>query len=352
MPYRHSLSQVGYRMSAQNTPDQSYPAPCKRCGGALYQHADLCPYCGVPAPLATPAHARLAGADGPLHRPLQADTQRKLAVQKLASPNTPVPQLGHVPVSASVGSRGLLTRGLIVLGVVILGYGGYTLLRDHHTSTPAYDEQDTRSTAGSIAPYTPDQTTNTRASTGAINSSAVPTPVVAPPVVVPHYRDLPESLRAAHTYADAHDLSGAQAALNAAFSMEPDNADARTVQSELRPLEQRRDAALQTANVCMKDHLWGCVQHSASDALAIDNGSPQAKSLLQQAIVATGWAPLGSHAAPPPKAAPVAQVPQPSQPAPATQVAPAAPGGVDAQVRAISESGWRNSPASAAAPAH
>jgi hypothetical protein len=163
---------------------------------------------------------------------------------------------------------------------------------------------------------------------------------------------LPESLRAAHTYADAHDLSGAQAALNAAFSMEPDNADARTVQSELRPLEQRRDAALQTANVCMKDHLWGCVQHSASDALAIDNGSPQAKSLLQQAIVATGWAPLGSHAAPPPKAAPVAQVPQPSQPAPATQVAPAAPGGVDAQVRAISESGWRNSPASAAAPAH
>lgn len=353
---RHSLSQMGHSMSTQSTPGQSFPAPCKRCGGALYQHADLCPYCGAAHPLATPAHARFGGADGPLHRPLQTGAQPEPAVPKLASPDTPIPPLSHLPLGAPLVSHWLLTRGLIALGVVVLAYGGYTLLSDRHTSAPAYDEQDTKSTAGSIAPYAADQTSNTRASTGTVNTSAPPAPAAVQPVVVPHYRDLPDSLRAAHQHADAHDLSGAQAAVNAALSMDPDNADARAIQRELAPLEQRRDAALQTANVCIKDRLWNCVEHSASDALAIDSGSPAARSLLQRAIVETGWAPLGGRAAPPAK---TARVPQPPQPAPATQVAPptaaapAAPAAdsVDAQVRAITQSGWRNSPASAAAPA-
>jgi hypothetical protein len=342
-------------MSAQNTPGQSFPASCKRCGGTLYQHADLCPYCGASHPLATPAHASFAGADSPLRRPRQADTPPEPATPHLASPDTPVPTLIHLPVEAPAGSRWIITRGLIALGVAILGYGGYLLMGDLYTDTPVHVEQDTKSTAGSIAPYAPNQTANTPATTAAVNPPAMPTPAVVKPVVVPHYRDLPESLRAAHARADAHDLSGAQTAVSAAIAMEPGNADARAVQSELTPLEQRRDAALQTANVCIKDHLWNCVEHSASDALAIDNGSAEAKSLLQQAIVQTGWAPLGGHGTPPPK---VAQVPQPPQSAPVTQVAPAAPAApatssVDAQLRAIAQSGWRNSPASsAAAPAH
>jgi hypothetical protein len=346
-------------MSAQNTPDQSFPAPCKRCGGALYQHADLCPYCGAAHPLAAPARGHFTGSDGPLHRPLRAGAQSEPAAPNLASPDTPIPPLDQLPLGTSVGARWLLTRGLVVLGVVILGYVGYTLLSDHHTSTPVYDEQDTKSTTGSIAPYTPDQNTNTRTTTAAVTPSiapsTAPTPTPAPTQapaqpVVPHYRDVSESLRAAHTYAAAHDLSSAQAALGAAFSLEPDNADAHAIQSQLTPLEQRRDAALQTANVCLKDHLWNCVAHSASDAIAIDSGSVQARSLLQQAIVETGWTPLGNHAAPPSK---VSQVPLPPLPAPAAQVAPAAPApdSVDAQVRAIAQSGWRNSPASAAAPA-
>ncbi len=167
-------------MSAQNTPDQSFPAPCKRCGGALYQHADLCPYCGASHPLATPAPCALCGCGWPAApsaaggHPTQAGHAATRFTEYTGSSTRSC--AGRVP---PVGSRGLLTRGLIVLGVVILGYGGYTLLGDHHTSTPAYDEQDTQSTAGSIAPYTPDQTTNTRASTGAINPSAVPTPAVA-----------------------------------------------------------------------------------------------------------------------------------------------------------------------------
>lgn len=343
-------------MSTQSTSGQNFPAPCKRCGGALYQHADLCPYCGAAHPLAAPAHARFA-PDSPLHRPLQTDPQTPPGSPDLASPETPIPPLIHLPMGTPVGSRWLITRGLIALGVVVLGYGGYALLGDRHTDAPGYDAQDSRSTAGSIAPYAPDQTANTQAGTGAVNTSATPTAparAAIQPVNVPHYRDLADSLRAAHRHTESHDLSGAQAAVNAALSMEPGNADARAVQNQLTPLEQRRDAALQTANVCVKDHLWNCVEHSARDALSMDSGSPEAKSLLERAIVETGWVPLGGHVAPP------ARVAQPSRPQPAapavaaTQVTPAAPapGSVDAQVRAIAQSGWRSSPASAAAPAH
>ncbi|SDH89116.1 zinc ribbon domain-containing protein [Paraburkholderia phenazinium] len=342
-------------MSTQSTSGQSFPAPCKRCGGALYQPADLCPYCGAPHPLAAPAHARFPGADGPLHRPVAADGHGEPATPNLASPDTPIPPLSHLPLGTPVGSRWLLTRGLIALGVLILAYGAYSLLGDHHTAPAAYDEQDTKSTTGTIAPYTPQPAANGAAGAHAANRSAATPPAVVQPVVVPHYRDLAESLHAARAHEDAHDLSGAQAAVNAAFLMEPDSADAKTIQQELTPLEQRRDAALQTAQVCIKDHLWNCVAHSASDALAIDNGSPEAKTLLQQAIVQTGWAPLGSHNTPVARNAQVPQPPPSSQAAPFVTAKPAAPapGSLDAQARAIAQSGWRNAPAAgtAATPA-
>ena len=99
------------------------------------------------------------------------------------------------------------------------------------------------------------------------------------------------------------------------------------------------------------------MEHSASDALAVDNGSPEAKTLLQQAIVETGWVPLGGHAAPAAKTVPLpSQVPQPpqsAQTAPIVTATPAAPApdSIDAQERAIAQSGWRTTPASAAAPA-
>lgn len=334
-------------MSTQSTSGQTFPAPCKRCGGALYQPADLCPYCGAPHPLAAPAHGHFPGAEGPLHRPVSTDGRGDPRTPNLASPDTPIPPLSHLPLGAPLGSRWLLTRGLIALGVLILGYGAYSLLGDHHTAPVTYDEQDAKSTAGAIAPYTPAPTANGGAGARAANRSAATAPAVAQPVVVPHYRDLSESLHAARAHEDAHDLSGAQAAINAAVQMEPDSADAQMIQHELTPLEQRRDAALQTAHVCIKDHLWNCVAHSASDALAIDNGSPEAKTLLQQAIVETGWAPLGSHNA---------RVPQPppsAQAAPFVTAKPGAPtpGGLDAQARAIAQSGWRNSPAAGMATA-
>ena len=352
-------------MSTQTTSGQSFPAPCKRCGGLLYQPADLCPYCGTRHPLAAPSPMRFTGAHGVLHPPMQTDADLESAAPELASPETPIPPLNHLPLGAPVGLRWLLTRGLIALVVLMLGYGVYALFGDHRTAPPAYDEQDTKSTAGSIAPYTPDQAANSHVNAGTPNASVTPPRAVVAPVVVPHYRDLPESLRAAHSHEDAHDLSGAQAAVNAALSMDPANADALQVQHDLTPLEQRRDAALQTAHVCIKDRLWNCVEHSASDALAVDSSNPEAKSLLQQAIVETGWAPLGGHAAPatktaqlPARAAPqVPQVPQPPRsaqtvPIVTTTPADAAANSVDAQERAIAQSGWRTTPASAAAPAH
>jgi hypothetical protein len=345
-------------MSTQSTSGQSFPAPCQRCGGALYQPADLCPYCGTPHPLAAPAHARFPGADGPLHRPHPADGHADPVAPNLASPDTPIPPLSHLPLGAPLGSalnsRWLLTRGLIALGVVILGYGAYSLLGDHHSAQFTYDEQDTKSTTGTIAPYTAQPAATDGAGAHAGNRPAATPPAVVQAAAAPHYHDLSESLHAARAYEDAHDLSNAQAAVNAAFLMEPDSADAQMIQHELTPLEQRRDAALQTAHVCIKDHLWNCVEHSASDALAVDSGSPEARTLLQQAIVQTGWAPLGSHGAALARNAPVPQPPPSSQAAPFVTEKPSspAPGSLDAQARAIAQSGWRNAPASGAPPAH
>jgi len=354
-------------MSTQTTHGQSFPAPCKRCGGALYQPADVCPYCGASHPLGESPRTHFVPADGPGHHPLGPKPHPESVTPNLASPDTPIPPLSRPQVGAGIGSRWLLTRGLIGLVVVLLGYGGYALLGEHHSATPADDEQDTKMTAGTIAPYAPDTSANPGSANAAANPSAAPTQPIPQASAVPHYRDLPESLHAARARREANDLSGAQAAVNAALSMEPGNADAQTIQHELTPLEQRRDAALQTAQGCSKDHLWTCVAHSASDALAIDSGSAAAKSLLARAIVETGWAPLGSHAAPTARPAPATQAATAAPVAPVAPVAPIAPanpaagpaaGSVDAQVRAIAESGWRNSstagtkPASGAPPAH
>jgi hypothetical protein len=354
-------------MSAQTTPGHTFPAPCKRCGGALYQPADLCPYCGATHPLDEPPSARFVPAGDPAHHPLSPDPHPEPMTPNLASPDTPIPPLIRAPLGSGIGSRWLLTRGLIGLVVVLLGYGGYALLGDHHSATPSDDEQDAKTTAGPIAPYTagisPGTPVNTKSadapSTSAGPPQAAPQPVAAPPVA--HYRDLAESLHAARARREANDLSGAQAAVNAAFSMESSNADAQMIQHELTTLEQRRDAALQTAQVCIKDHLWNCVAHSASDALAIDSGSAEAKTLLARAIVETGWAPLGRHTAQAPRTAAALHATQAAPPVPVTPdkpAAPPAPDSVDAQARAIAESGWRNSattgtkPASAAAAAH
>ncbi len=384
-------------MSTQTTPHQSFPAPCKRCGGALYQHADRCPYCGTTHPLddrpLAPFGASAAAATataGAQHHPFGPDTQTDGAPPDLASPDTPIPPLGHGSPGSTNGTRTLVTRGLIGIVVLMLGYGAYTLFGGH-SSAPADNEEDTQSTGGTVAAYTPGSSSNT-SSGGSIHAqphaggtnqpanNAAPAPqVVVQPAPVPHYRDLSESLHAARVHRDANDVSGAQAAVNAAFAMQANSADAQLIQHELAPLEQRRNAALQTALVCVKDNLWNCVEHSARDALAIDTGSVEAKALLERAIVETGWAPLRNKPAPVAHAAPVTQAAgtqtllpplpplppaaaQPAPAAPAAKVAPTAPAdstapttpaanSVDAQERAIAQYGWKDSPAPGTPPA-
>ena len=383
-------------MSTQTTPHQSFPAPCKRCGGALYQEADRCPYCGAAHPLDDPpdapfgsaaaAAAAAATAAGPQRHPFGPKAQTDGAPSDLASPDTPIPPLGHAFPGSTNGTRWLFARGLIAVVVLMLGYGAYTLFGGH-ASTPSDTEEDTQSTGGTVAGYAPGTSaiTSSSGSTNALPhpgapNSAPPSPQVAvQPPPLPHYRDLSDSLRAARARREVNDVSGAQAAVNAAFAMQANSADAQMIQHELTPLEQRRDAAIQTAQVCIKDNLWNCVEHSASDALAVDTGSVEAKALLERAIVQTGWAPIHNKAAPVARAAPAAQAagttpPLPQLPplppaAPAAQatqgatatppatVAPA-PNSVEAQERAIAQFGWKNSaapgtpPASGAAAAH
>lgn len=293
-------------MSTQTTPHQSFPAPCKRCGGALYQDADRCPYCGATHPLDGQPDARSgsSAAAGPQRHPFGPETQTHGAPPDLASPDTPIPPLGHAFPGSINGTRRLFTRGLIAVVVLMLGYGAYTLF-GAHTTTPSDNEEDTQSTGGTVAGYAPGTSssgsTNVLRHPGTANrtaNGAPPSPQVAvQPPPVPHYRDLSESLHAARARRAANDLSGAQAAVNAAFAMQANSADAKMIQHELTPLEQRRDAALQTAQVCIKDNLWNCVAHSASEALAVDTGSAEAKTLLERAIVETGWAPIRNKAA-------------------------------------------------------
>jgi hypothetical protein len=50
------------------------------------------------------------------------------------------------------------------------------------------------------------------------------------------------------------------------------------------------DASLSRARACAAASHWSCVLDAASGALAIQEGNPEAQSLLQRAIVHGGWA--------------------------------------------------------------
>lgn len=119
-----------------------------------------------------------------------------------------------------------------------------------------------------------------------------------PPPVVQHYRDLSEALRAAHAGLAHNSLAEAKSALSDAMSIEPNNADAAQIQGEIGDREKRRDAALNVASNCAKDKQWSCVREHAAHALAIDVSSADAQSLLERVILSTGWKPLASAAAP------------------------------------------------------
>jgi len=286
-------------MSAQITRDQSFPTPCKRCGGVLYQHVDFCPYCGTDRPLETVARTR---------------PDATLRAVGPAAPATPVPV---APAALSTGeaaatdqppvkpdyrddsaierqspfwhtTQWIVAKGLLLLAfIVALGYAAYVLLGENRKPESAPDDQIASSSGGSISPYSTQQTNAVPPAADARTPSPAPKPRV-----MPQFKDVPDSLRAARASLAQNNLSDAKAATNAALAREADNEDARDLQRDIAAREQRRDTALQGADRCASERAWGCVQRQASDALAIDSSSARAQSLLERAILSTGWTPL------------------------------------------------------------
>ena len=154
--------------------------------------------------------------------------------------------------------------------------------------------QDARTATGTIAPYAPAQPTNQAAavkpaipSNAAKAAPAILATPIAPPLppepvkpAAPQFRDAAQALQAARLAFRANDLSAAQAALGAAQTLQPGNADAQSLLTELKPLAARRDAALQAAQLCASQQSWSCARQHANEALAIDTGNDTAKTIL------------------------------------------------------------------------
>lgn len=375
-------------MSTQSTPGQSFPTPCKRCGGALYPPDDTCPWCGASHAVAYGVRLKPQGHALPPDNPTAHapdPVQPAAHMPPMMLPDTPIPPLSMpVPLWKSAG-KWIFSRGIVlVVFVVALAYSGYTLFGDHKTDNSA-DEPAAKSATGTIVPYeapaasapapqavasiapTPVPTpmpvpapspapAPARAKSPALPStSAVPAPAPAPVVLPPlpprvatRHRSVPESLQAARAGLQSNDLSGAQAALSDVLAAEPDNADARLMQQDLLQRTMKRDNALRNASVCATDRLWSCVRHNATDALAIDSTNPNVKALLERAIREAGW---NSPALPTARGG--AQATAPTATARANVPAPTARGNVPATTaRAnVAPRVARQAPAPAPAPA-
>lgn len=194
-------------------------------------------------------------------------------------------------------------------------------------------------------------------------ATATPAPTVsvmpsAPARPAPQFRDVSQALQAARVAFRANDLSSAQAALAAAQSLQPGNADAQHLADEMRPLAVRRDNALQAAQACVAQQTWPCARQHANEALAIDGGNDAAKLILERVIRETGWAPLPPHASAAPhggQALAPAQAQPAAAPAPAAQLrAPLPANGrtiiAAVRQRAVTDAGWTHAPSNGAAP--
>ncbi|MEM5345570.1 hypothetical protein [Paraburkholderia azotifigens] len=365
-------------MSAETSPAQGFPTPCTRCGGVLYQHVDFCPYCGADHPL-EPVQRKRAGTQlravdtqSPAPVGIAADfaAEGGAGISPLVSPDIPIPPLDLSQPLWQTAGRWIFTKGVVLLlFIAALGYAGYLLLGDNHRQDSGSDEptNSASTSGGSISPYTPPPAARNVPSTNVTNVPVSKTPaasvaVIAPvapiappkPRAMPRYRDVPDALRAARTGLAHNSLADAKAALSDAISIEPNNTEALQMQSDLKDRENKRDVALGAANSCAKDKLWSCVRDRASQALAIDVSSVDAQTLLERVILSTGWKPLTgatSSSSPSPRAAATTTTANTAANSSTTNTASgnaaSAGGSIDAQMRAIRESGWKQKPASA-----
>src|SRR5262249_31908827 len=150
----------------------------------------------------------------------------------------------------------VLTKGLLLVAFIIaLGYAAYLLLGENKKPESTPDDQFASTSGGSISPYSSQQQANAMPP----GADGRPPPAVPKPRVMPQFKDVPDSLRAARARLAENNLSDAKAATNAALAREADNEDARDLQREIAAREQRRDTALQSADRCASERSWGCV---------------------------------------------------------------------------------------------
>jgi hypothetical protein len=287
-------------MSAQIAHEQSFPASCKRCGGVLYDFVDFCPYCGTGRPLDTVTLGTFpkatlsalgptaAAPPVPATAGLSSDGESaaELAAAYADYPSD-FPPTRETPFWHP--GRWVFTKGfLLILFIIPIGYAAYLLFGEGRKPAPMINDQGVHETAGSISSPSAPQQANT-----APPAAETPPPAAAQATQeTSQFKDLPESLRAARASLAENNLTGAEAADNAALARDANNEDARAIQRDLQARQQRRDRALQIADRCAGEGTWSCAQLEASEALAIDSSSQHAQSLMEQAIVAKGWTPL------------------------------------------------------------
>ncbi|MFM0019722.1 zinc ribbon domain-containing protein [Paraburkholderia azotifigens] len=339
----------------------------------LYQHVEFCPYCGADHPLERTQRRRngtqLRAVETQPPAPEEVHTAEPVGLPSLASPEPPISPLEEPPPLRQSAGRWIATKGIVLLlFIVALGYAGYLLLGDNHRQDTATEEatNSASTSGGSISPYTAPQSARNTPTANVTNvpaAKAPPAPIAPPrPRVAQHYQNVADALRAARTALARNNLAEAQSALSDALSVESGNTDAIQMQSDLKDRENKRDVALGAATTCAKDKQWGCVRERAAQALAIDVSSVDAQALLERMILTTGWKPLAGAAASAPRAGTpqananantnVAPAPAPAMPSnntattnttatpPATNTA----SGIEAQMRAIRESGWKQAP--------
>jgi hypothetical protein len=325
---------------------RSPTSSCRRCGTALGEPVAFCPYCGIDHPLAAPGETAPAAQPSVATAAMQAAQHAVLG----AAASTHTPYADTLASLESAGdtprkSRWGFMRAAMIVTALTLVYVSLLLLTGNHPDRPSDTADLARTATGSITPSTQS------ASSGAQGTSTVNAPQATADSArqPPRFANLIESLRAARASLAANNLTDARIALDAAAAMEPKREDVRQFQHDLAAIEVRRDAALRSARQCEQSRMWPCVQQYANTALSIDSGSNDAKALLQRAIVASAWAALPQQQAP--HAAARAGTPAPAAHAAATNTASSPDTAeMDAQQRAIVESGWKHPPNNATNP--
>lgn len=285
-----------------------------------------------------PHAAKVATAGGAAsERPVKPDYQPH-------APFTPTPQYAQP-------GKGVLAKAFLFAAFALLiAFAVYLMFGESRKQDSTIGNLSAHSSGGRISLFSlrhmpsasPDTNTDTSADTNAYTNANNNAPAPAP--AAPHFKDVPDSLRAARASLAANNLADAKAANNAALAHEADNNDARQIQRDIAGREQRRDSALQSADRCAAQRAWACVQQQASEALAIDASSALAQSLMERAILATAWMPLGASTS---AAQPAA--PKPANPGSTDNNTNNSPNSsADAQQRAILQSGWKNAAPSSA----